>query len=200
MSHGYKNTIDANRAAHSLCLRFKSAEDKYSGKMSERLSEKLSHCMTAADYELTTILHVHETLRFYDLHVKGRYTRFSAAVAAMKAEFNSPTRQNRAKNYPKTICISKIQVTDRLSATDSLDRIGDLITSMLPQCPRSHHSEARKVEFLYKAVVGESWAFAPLSRVSEIDRDILTLFTDLHPSLHQQHEEAAARKSDGFAY
>jgi hypothetical protein len=208
-SVGYKNTTDATRAAHNLGLRFKQVEDKYSGEMSECLSEKLSHYVTAADdYELTNeqrlrFLHnifTGESLRFYDLNVKGKYTTFSTAVAAMEAEFNSPTRQNRAKNYLKTIRISKVQATERLSTTDALDRIGKLITSMLPQCPRSHRSEAHKVEFLYQAVVGESWASAPLSRASGIDSDFQTLFTALHASLHQHHEEAAARKSDGFSY
>jgi hypothetical protein len=71
---------------------------------------------------------------------------------------------------------------------------------MLPQCPRSHRNEAQKVEFLYQAVVGEPRASAPLSRASEIDSDFQTLFTALHASLHQHHEEAAARKSDGFSY
>jgi hypothetical protein len=157
-SVGYKNTTDAARAAHNLGLRFKLVEDECSAKMSECLSEKLSHYMTASDdYELINeqrlrFLHnifTGETLRFYDLQVKGKYTTFSTAVAAMEAEFSSPTRQNRAKNYLKTIRISKVQATERLSTTDALDRIRELITSMLPQCPRSHRNEAHKVEFLY---------------------------------------------------
>jgi hypothetical protein len=49
ISVGYKNTTDATRAAHNLGLRFKLVKDKYCGKMSKCLSEKLSQYMTAAD-------------------------------------------------------------------------------------------------------------------------------------------------------
>jgi hypothetical protein len=139
-SIGYKHTTDATRGAHNLGLRFKLVEDKYSGKMSECLSEKLFHYMTAADdYELTNEqrlrflnnIFTRETLRFYDLNVKDKYTTFSTAVAAMEAEFKSPTRQSRAKNYLKRIRISKVQAAERISTTDALDRIRELITSML---------------------------------------------------------------------
>jgi hypothetical protein len=174
--------------------------------MSECLSEKLSHYITAADdYELTNeqrlrFLHnifTGETLRFYDVNIKGKYSTFSTVVAAMESEFNSPTRQNRAENYLKMICISKIQAAERLSATDALDRIHELITFILPQSPRSHHSEVHKAKFLFQAVVGEPWASALLSRASEIDSEFQTpSLPPCNPSLISRRRISQGRVTD----
>jgi hypothetical protein len=163
---------------------------------------RVSH--NTEDYELTPeqrlrCLHnvfAGEALRYFNLHVEGNHSLFSTAVAAMEAEFNSTTRQMRAKIFLKEIRLTEIQASERLTTADALDRLREIITTMLPQCSKTHRDEAHKVEFLYLAVVGSPWASSPLSRAAACNSDFQTLFTDLHAALHQHHEETTARKNE----
>jgi hypothetical protein len=84
-------------------------------------------------------------------------------VVPMEQEFNSPTRQSRARDYLKRIRMSKVQADEGLYEAVALDRIREIITSMVPQYPAAHRTEESKVELLHDAVIGPRWASEPLS-------------------------------------
>jgi hypothetical protein len=164
------NSEPASKIAHSMATRFK-IEQKFTGKLGEDLTEYISNYMDATnDYNLTNqqkMDFMHHLLdgeakRFYREEVLSSCTNFAEATAMMQAEFNSLTRQNVVRKHLHKLRLVTIVKKRNCTVTEGLEELREIITKLTPQGPRTHRSEEDKVEYLYKAVVGSSWAKSSL--------------------------------------
>jgi hypothetical protein len=197
----------SNKIAHSMATRFK-AEQKFAGKLGEELSEYISNNKDAAnDYNLSAkqkLDYMHRVLdgkakRFYREKILLSCATFAEATGMMQEEFNSLPRQSRVRKLLQKLRISTIVGNRRCSVTEVLKNLREIITKLTPQGPRTHSSEEGKVEYLYKAVVGATWAKSVLSSSQSASPpwDFQTLYAALDAAWLQEQEEVEPRQFDG---
>ncbi len=73
-----------------------------------------------------------------------------------RRNYNSPVRQNRAKNHLNGIRLRRF-TNQGLEESTALEKVYKLMTKLDPQVPQSHIGSTHKVEFLRSATVGLSW-------------------------------------------
>eukprot|EP00171_Calliarthron_tuberculosum_P023804 IDg23804t1 len=149
-----------------MATRFKDGS-KFNGKLGENLSEFISNYHDACtDYELPinlTLNFLHhlfsgEAKRFYREKVVGFATSYAEAIMMMQNEFNSINRQTRVRKHLQSLRLNDIMRTKKLAVTEGLEELRETITKFAPQGPSSHRTDEAKTEYLYKAVVGATWA------------------------------------------
>jgi hypothetical protein len=99
-----------------------------------------------------------EAKRFYREKILSSCATFAEVTGTMKEEFNILTRQSRVRKRLQKLRLSTIVGNRRCSVTEALEELQESITKLTPQGPRTQRSEEDKVEYLYKAVVGATWA------------------------------------------
>jgi hypothetical protein len=170
ITHAYSSE-PSSKIAHSMATRFK-ADQNFSGKLGEDLTEYTSNYMDAAnDYNLSAkqkLDYMHHVLdgevkRFYREKILSSCATFAEASSMMQEEFNSLTRQNRVPKHLQKLRLSTIVGNRRCTVTEALEEPREIITKLTPQGPRTHRSEEDKVKYLCKAVVGATWAKSALS-------------------------------------
>jgi hypothetical protein len=197
----------AGRIAHNMATRFKLADDKFSGKLDENLTEYLNNYMDASnDYGLTLqqkFNYLHhlfdgEAKRFFRSNVMESCNSFSEACSLMQQEFNSLTRQSRVRKHLQKLRIGEVMNRKKCSVAEALEELRELITKLAPQGPKTHRSDEAKVEYLYQAVVGASWAKASLSasQSSNPPWTFQKLYSSLDAAWLQEQEEIEARQRD----
>lgn len=193
-----------DRAAHNVAMRFRDQAAKFSGNLGESWSEYVAeYQQVARDYELTAtqkLQYLHNLLRgnakrFFLDRVHGTAATFAQAVDMVSAEYNSIVRQDRVKNYLSSLRLSSF-VKDGTDTTAALEKTYKTISKLAPQVPRSHHGESYKVEFLRNAVVGNSWATEPLSRIATHSLTFQQLYGELEAALHLHNEARLAIMRD----
>ncbi|GAB0492781.1 hypothetical protein MMPV_004051 [Pyropia vietnamensis] len=198
----------ADRAAHNVAMRFRDQAAKFSGNLGESWSEYVAeYQQVARDYEMTAsqkLQYLHNLLRgdakrFYLDRVHGTAATFAQAVDMVSAEYNSIVRQDRVKNYLSGLRLSSF-VKDGTDVTAALEKTYKTISKLAPQVPRSHHGESYKVEFLRNAVVGNSWATEPLSRIATHRLTFQQLYGELEAALHLHNEARLAVMRDEVAH
>lgn len=208
VSQGYaedSNMSGMDRTAHNIALRFKESSSKFSGNLGESWMEFVAeYQQVARDYRLSPrqkLQYLHNLLRadakrFYLDRVDGYATGFQQAVDLVESEYNSVVRQNRVKTYLGNLRMSSF-AAEGLEPAASLEKTYKLITKLAPQVPRSHRGDAHKVEFLRNAVVGNSWATEPLSRIATHGLSFQQLYGELEAALHLDREAKLATIRDG---
>lgn len=212
LEEGIQNTLSigersAGRMAHNMATRFKMADDKFSGKLDENLTEYLNNYMDASnDYGLTSqqqFNYLHhlfdgEAKRFFRSNVMSSCNSFAEACSLMQQEFNSLTRQSRVRKHLQKLRIGEIMSRKKCSVAEALEELREIITKLAPQGPKTHRSDEAKVEYLYQAVVGASWAKASLSasQSSNPPWTFQQLYSSLDAAWLQEQEEIEARQRD----
>lgn len=197
-----------DRAAHNVAMRFRDQAAKFSGNLGESWSEYVAeYQQVARDYELNAtqkLQYLHNVLRgdakrFFLDRVHGTAATFAQAVDMVSAEYNSIVRQDRVKNYLSSLRLSSF-VKDGTDTTAALEKTYKTISKLAPQVPRSHHGESYKVEFLRNAVVGNSWATEPLSRIATHSLTFQQLYGELEAALHLHIEARLAVMRDDITH
>ncbi|GAB0489865.1 hypothetical protein MMPV_001091 [Pyropia vietnamensis] len=202
------SSASADRAAHNVAMHFRDQAAKFSGDLGESWNEYVAeYQQVARDYELTAsqkLQYMHNLLRgdakrFFLDRVHGTAATFAQAVDMVSAEYNSIVRQDRVKNYLSGLRLSSF-VKDGTDVTAALEKTYKTISKLAPQVPRSHHGESYKVEFLRNAVVGNSWATEPLSRIATHCLTFQQLYGELEAALHLHNEACLAVKRDEIGH
>jgi Zinc knuckle len=197
----------SSNIAHSMATRLK-ADQKFTGKLGEDLTEFISTYMDAAnDYYLFSkqkLDHMHHLLdgeakRFYREKMLSSCATFAEATSMMQEEFNSLTRQNRVRKHLQKLRLSTTVGNRRYTVTEALEELREIIDKLTPQGPMTHRSKEDKAEYLYKAVVGATWANSALSssQSSSPPWNFQTLYAAFDAAWLQEQEEVEARQFDG---
>ena len=190
-----------DKTAHNIAMRLKERDKKFSGDLGESWAEYVAdYEQISRDYNLSVskkLQYMHnlfrdDAKRFYLNNVDGYATSFKQAVEMIGNEYNSPVRQNRVKNYLKSLRLSQF-VKEGKGESEALSKLYQVITKLEPQAPKSHRGNAHRVEFLRNAVIGSEWAKDPLSRIAPENLTFLELFSELESAL-QLHKETELAK------
>jgi hypothetical protein len=113
-----------------MSIRFQKPENKFDGSLGQDHSEFVFNYIDAAnEYNLDDGLkypyHLFsgETKQYHRQHVEGISTTFSEANAICLKQFNSPTRQNRAKKYLNRLRVSELAMMENNTVAASLEKI-----------------------------------------------------------------------------
>jgi hypothetical protein len=159
------------RTAHNVSMRMKDCQ--YSGSMAESLIETIHlYSRVATDYDLNLASRLKffhnafsgEALRFYDSKVASSCSTFVEATIRMTEQFNSRTRQAKAKTNLNQLRLENIRSDKGISTMDALEKVREQISILSPQCPPGFTSDAHQADALLNAVRGEKWASETLKR------------------------------------
>ena len=135
LEEGIQNTLSigetsAGRLAHNMATRFKMADDKFSGKLDENLTEYLNNYMDASnDYGLRSqqqFNYLHhlfdgEAKRFLRSNVMASCNSFSEACSLMQQQFNSLTRQSRVRKHLQKLRLGEVMTKKKCTAAEALE-------------------------------------------------------------------------------
>jgi hypothetical protein len=76
-------------------------------------------------------------------------------------ELKSLARQTRARKHLHKLLLGEIMSRKICSVAEGLE-LREIITKLAPKGPNAHCSDEAKVEYLYHAVMGASWAKASM--------------------------------------
>ena len=193
-----------DKVAHNVAMRFKDFAMKFHGNVGECWQEYVDeYRQVARDYGLNQkqkLDYLHNLLsgdakRFYLDVVDGYASGFQQAVDMVEGEYNSIVRQTRVKNYLNTLRLSQYE-SEGIETPASLERVYKTITKLARQVPRAFRGEEHKVDFLRKAVVGNSWANEPLSRIAPHNVGFQQLYGELESALNLSRESKLAVMQD----
>jgi Zinc knuckle len=178
------------RTAHNISMRMK--DRHYSGSMAESLIETIQlYTRVCADYDLSnasSLKFFHnafsgEALRFYDSKVASTCSTFAEATVRMNEQFNSRTRQAKAKVSLSQLRLEKFRTEKGFSTLESLEKVREQISILTPQCPPGFTSDAHQSDALLNAVRGERWASETLKRHGANPKCFQSLFQALESAL-----------------
>lgn len=124
---------------------------------------------------------------FLTLVVASIVSTFQRAVNFISAEYNSPVRQARIKNYLASLRIADF-VGKRKEVFEALTLNYRIILKFLIQFLPSHQGDAHRIEFLRSSVVSCYWAREPLSQAVPHQLLFQQLFGELESSLQLYKE------------
>ena len=113
----------------------------------------------------------------------------------IEREYNSVVRQNKVKNFLKSLRMSKY-VSEGMDIAVALEKVYKLILKLARQVPLAHRGDAHKVEYLSSAVAGYVWATEPLARVATSGLNFQQLYGELESQLQLSREAEMARLKD----
>ena len=109
----------------------------------------------------------------------------------VEGEDYSIVRQTLIKNYLSTLGLSQYE-SEGLETPASLEKVYKTITNLARQVPRAFRAEEHKVEFLRRAVVGNSWANEPPSSIVPRNLGFQQLYGELQSTLNLPRESKLA--------
>jgi hypothetical protein len=146
---------------------------QYSGSMAESLIETIHlYSRVASDDDLdiaSRLKFFHnafsgEALRFCDTKVASSCSTFVEATIRMTEQFNSRSRQAKAKTNLNQLRLENFRSEKEMSAMDALENVREQMFILSPQCPPGFTSDAHQADALLNAVRGEKWASETLKR------------------------------------
>jgi hypothetical protein len=178
------------RTAHNVSMRMK--DNQYSGAMTESLIETIQlYSRVSMDYDLNPVSRLKffhnafkgEALRFYDYKVASSCSTFVEATLRMTEQFNSKTRQAKAKATLNQLRLDQIRAEKMIPTLDALEKVREQISILSPQCPAGFSSDAHQADALLNAVLGEPWASETLKRHGANPASFQSLFQALESAL-----------------
>ena len=201
-------TIEApnSKIAHNISSRFKK-EDRYTGKSEKIFMNAVNNCRDCAqdfhlsDEQMLRFFHNvfdGEAKRYYRSHVIQHAQDFNSATLLMVNEFNSLTRQSRARKRLQNLELPQIMETKRIPVSEALEELRETITNCTPQGPPTHQSEQDKTEYLHDAVIGVEWAKSVLTQsLATIPPwTFQQLYTALDSTWLQEQKQKEGRRRD----
>jgi len=194
------------KLAQSLSSLFR-REDRFSGKVGEDINEFInSYSEACLDFEMNATQKLKffhrifegEAKTFYRNNIAHKVGSFNEAIVVMRNEYSSIARQNRVRKFLQGLSLRSIMREKRLSVSESLDHLREVISKYAPQGPENHRSENDKIEYLSDALVGTDWAKPVLAQSTSASPawSFQQLFTALDTAwLHEQREKDSKAKS-----
>ena len=188
------------KVAHNIAIRFKEQDKKFSGAIGESWDEFLQEFKAALNEcdvthtQASKLFHhilTGEAKRFYYAQLHNHALSFEDLVNGIREEYNSSTRQMRALNYLQNIHVRDF-INNGRSASEALSNVYSLITRMEPLVPPSHRGNEHKLQFLRRAVLGESWASVPIAGLHLAEYKFEGFHARLDAQIQQQREEKRA--------
>ena len=155
-----------------MSQRFKCKSEKFSGKIGDNIEEFFqNYDIAVTDYSLSEeqkkkYLHNlfdEEAKRFYRSIHNLNDLQFDQIKSKMVNEYNNITRQNRVRQYLQGLKLSEIIQKESCDISTGLERIREIITKYTPNGPEVYRNDPSKVEYLYNAVLDQSWASSVLT-------------------------------------
>lgn len=197
-------SLSTDRVAHNVAMRLKDKEKKFNGDLGECWHEFVDEYeQMSIDYNLTgpqKLQYLHNIVtkdahRFYIDRVKAYATTYEQAVGMIEAEYNSPVRQSRVKNYLNSLRMHDF-IGDKTDSAAALAKVYRTILKLSRQVPTSHKGDAHRIEFLRCAVVGYDWSREPLSRVATCGLSFQQLYGELEAAVQLEKESKIAKLRD----
>lgn len=95
--------------------------------------------------------------RLYRNFYYPRATSFHDACEYVCNELNSETRQNRIRNYPQSLHVTKTMIEKNKSVNEAVEFIKERIIKLKIQGPNNHRRDVDLVEYMHDAVAGLDW-------------------------------------------
>ena len=166
------------KLAHNISQRFKNVDDRFQGKSGEDIEEYFKNYETAIiDYKIDDTLklqYLHnlfddEAKRFYRDNVYQTSATYGEAKMKMVAQYNNVTTQNRMRQYLQNLKLSSVMEKENCDVTAGLENLRTQINKFTPLGPPNYRFDESKVEYMYEAVVGHSWAASALTNCFSCD-------------------------------
>ena len=87
----------------------------------------------------------------------------------MVAQYNNVTTQNRMRQYLQNLKLSSVMEKENCDVTAGLENLRTQINKFTPLGPPNYRFDESKVEYMYEAVVGHSWAASALTNCFSCD-------------------------------
>ena len=190
-----------------MAMRLKESEKKFCSDFGECWQEYVDqYRQVLRDYNLKPaqkLRYLHNLLRgdakrFYFDTVEGYAIKFEQAISMIEREYNSIVRQNKVKNFLKSLRMSKY-VSEEMDIAVALENVYTLILKLAIQAPLAHRGDAHRVEYLSSAVAGYVWATEPLARVATSVLNFQRPYGELESGVQLSREaEPASLKDEIF--
>ena len=204
---------DDSRKATNVFQYFK--DNKFSGELSQSIE------MTLRDYNVCTRQHRLSARQKADFFINvlsgpARTFFFNNArddmsfeemAQMMVMEYNSDSRQLQVQGMLETLRLEKHMSEHEVSSpSEGLTQIIDLIERLTPQCQPQFRSDANKINYLRKAVMGFSWAMTPIGNIITAKYSFNGFVTALREHLQLENEvkmtpvSSSTHYTDGGTY
>lgn len=99
----------------------------------------------------------------YSENISEQCETVATVVSIIREEFKSSTRQSRIRKNLQSIRVSAIIESKRCPVPEALEEVRERAIKFYQKGTPQHRPEQDKVEYLYKAVIGASWAKASIA-------------------------------------
>ena len=114
---------------------------------------------------------------------------FEEMARMMVREYNSDSHQLQVQGMLETLRLDKHKSEHEVSSpSEGLTQIIDLIERLTPQCQPQFRSDANKINYLRKAVMGFSWAMTPIGNIITAKYSFNGFVTALREHLQPESE------------
>lgn len=116
----------------------------------------------------------------------------------MVKEYNSDARQLQAQGTLENLRMDKHMAEHGISThSDGLTELADVIERLTPQCQPQLRSDANKINYLRKAVVGFNWSKTLIGNIITAKHALNGLVAALRERLQLESEVTLANPLDG---
>ena len=124
---------------------------------------------------------------------------FSDMASMMVREYNSDARQLHVKGILEGLRLQKFMAEHNIAnVSQGLTKLINLIEELTPQCQPQFRSDAHKVSFLRKAILGYAWAKGPISNIITSRYTFNAFVTALRESIQLENEISLASNTSTF--
>lgn len=114
---------------------------------------------------------------------------FDEMACMMIQEYNSDARQLQVQGRLDTLRLDKFMAEHLITShSEGLTKIVDLIERLTPQCQPQFRSDANKISYLRKAVLGFNWAMVPIGNIITAKYSFNSFVTALREHLQLENE------------
>jgi hypothetical protein len=207
-STAFKDTGKYSREVQAISTAFKSSSSKFSGDLDENISEFLreyevvSRNLALPDQRKFDLLHnlfrddakewFFQNIAEHDPITLGGY---EGAVAMLKKEYHSRSRQERIKQLLECLTFEQFVEGDgtHQDIKRALDKLKTKIIKLTQQCSLAFRGPEHQLSHLRRAVVGQPWSELPL-QASPPYRNMNQLVAALGAAIQHDATKAALTK------
>ena len=123
---------------------------------------------------------------------------FEQMADMMVKEYNSDARQLQVQGMLETLRLDKYMAEHDISShSEGLTKLVDVIERLTPQCQPQFRSDANKINYLRKAVLGFNWSMTPIGNIITAKYTFNGFVTALREHLQLESEVSLANPLGG---
>ena len=128
-------------------------------------------------------------------------TGFDEMEAMLSSEYNGDFHQLQVQWMLETLCLDKHMSKHEVSSpSEGHSQIIDLLERLTPQCQPQLRSDANKIHYLRKAVMGFSWAMTPIGNITTANYTFNSFVTALKEHIKLENELKTSSNPAGDAH